>query len=180
MGLEQSIMEVEEEHEMASMREFKDRWHGRQESMMKDWQAQVQEECRRWDQKEQYVRQKRKEKIREAQVLLKIQAMSTAKQHLSRLTPHAVSDIKEVAFPDMKGMAINRIFLPQLLGQVQQEVQTIIRAQQQLDDMVAGCVHDRLSAQSGSLCGHKERHYARERKRYEELQIRQGKIRILV
>jgi len=178
--LEQSIMEVEEEHEMASMQEFKDRWHQRQELMMKDWQAQVEEERRRWDQKELEVRRKRKEKMREAHVLLKIQAMSAAKQHLSRLVPHAVTDIKEVAFPDMKGMAINRIFLPQLLGCVQQEVQTMIRAQQQLDVMVADCVHDRLAEQSSALLTHRERHYARERKRYEELQIRQGKIRILV
>mmetsp|Transcript_84565 Transcript_84565/g.213262 ORF Transcript_84565/g.213262 Transcript_84565/m.213262 type:complete len:466 (-) Transcript_84565:218-1615(-) len=178
--LEQSIMEVEEEHEMASMRDFKDKWHQRQEAMMKDWEAQVQEERRRWEQKEQVVKQKRKEKVREAQVLLKIQAVSTAKQHLSRLVPNAVSDIKEIAFPDEKGLAINRIFLPQLLGQVQQEVQTIIRSQQQLDEVVAGCMHTRLSAQSSAYQAQRERHDARERKRYEEMQIRRGKIRILV
>merc|ERR1712039_979996 len=131
-------------------------------------------------QKEEVVRQKREEKKREAQVLLKIQAMSTSRQHLARLVPNAVDELNEVAFPDMKGMAINRVFLPQLLGQVQQEVQTLLRARQTVDDVVVGCVRDRSSVQSKALLGHRERRAARERKRYEEKQIRQGKIRILV
>merc|ERR1719464_1642139 len=108
--------------------------------MMKDWQVQVQDEWKRWEQKEAIVQKRRQEKRREAQVLLKIQAMSTAKQHLSRLVPNAVADLKEVAFPDEQGMAIDRIFLPQLLGQVQQEIHNVIRARQHVDDVTAGCL----------------------------------------
>lgn len=178
--LEQSIMEVEEEHEMQSMTEFKDGWYRQQEAMMKDWQVQVQDEWKRWEEKEAIVNRKREEKRREAQVLLKIQAMSAAKQHLSGLVPNAVSDLKEQAFPDEQGMAIDRIFLPQLLGQVQQEIHNVIRTRQQVDQVVAGCFRANQGAHARALAEHSELTADLERKRYEEKQIRQGIIRALV
>jgi len=178
--LEQAIMEVEEEHEMEKMKEFKDEWYQRQDSMMKDWQAQVQEEWTRWEEKEAVMKRRREEKREEARVLLKIQAMAVAKQHLSRLVPNAVSDLKEVAFPDRQAMAIDRLFLPQLLGHVQQEVRTQIQAQHLVDEIVAGRVLARSAAGASALAAHKQRHHELERKHHEELQIRQGRIRILV
>mmetsp|Transcript_84544 Transcript_84544/g.217802 ORF Transcript_84544/g.217802 Transcript_84544/m.217802 type:complete len:458 (-) Transcript_84544:271-1644(-) len=178
--LEQSIMEVEEEHEMESMKDFKTTWYSRQEAMAKDWQVQVQEEWVRWEQMEAIMARKREEKRREAQVLLKIQAMSAAKQHLKSIVPNSVTDLQEVAFPDMTGMAINRIFLPQLLGQVQQEVRTLMRAQQQVSETVSGVVRAQIAAHSQSIEAVRERHREADRKHFEELQIRQGKIRILV
>mmetsp|Transcript_144811 Transcript_144811/g.403489 ORF Transcript_144811/g.403489 Transcript_144811/m.403489 type:complete len:462 (-) Transcript_144811:94-1479(-) len=178
--LEQSLMEVEEEHELEQMKEFKEEWYKRQEAMMREWQEQVEEEWQRWHAKERIVEVKRAEKQREARVLLKIQAIKAAKQHLSRVVPNAISDLQEVAFPDTRGLAINRLFLPQLLGQVQQEVQSMRRAQQHVDELVTPLVRDHVAAQASGLAVHREKTREMERRVIEQSQIRQGKIRIHV
>ena len=38
----------------------------------------------------------------------RIQAVNAAKSHLANLVPNAVEDLKEVAFPDSRGLAIQR------------------------------------------------------------------------
>mmetsp|Transcript_66351 Transcript_66351/g.154170 ORF Transcript_66351/g.154170 Transcript_66351/m.154170 type:complete len:451 (+) Transcript_66351:74-1426(+) len=178
--LEQSLMEVEEEHELEKLAEFKAEWYKRQQNMMREWQEQVDAEWERWEEKEQLMEAKRVEKKREARVLLKIQAINAAKQHLSRVVPDAISDLQEVAFPDMKGMAINRVFLPQLFGLVQQEVQSMRRAQQQMNELVVPLMRKRASAQASGLASHRERTRELERRAFEETEIRQGRIRIHV
>mmetsp|Transcript_85349 Transcript_85349/g.265300 ORF Transcript_85349/g.265300 Transcript_85349/m.265300 type:complete len:462 (-) Transcript_85349:92-1477(-) len=178
--LEQSLMEVEEEHELEQMRQFKDEWYKRQERMMQEWQRQVEEEWGRWEEKERIVGQKREEKRREARVLLKIQAIKAAKQHLSRVVPNAIQDLQEVAFPDMRGQAINQIFLPQLLGQVQQELGALKRAERHVDEIVAPLVRNRLDAQARGFAAHRDKTREIERRVLEETQIRQGRIRIHV
>lgn len=178
--LEQSVMEVEEEFEMESMHNFKTEWYRRQQAMMKDWQLQVQAERTRWEEKEVIVKQKREEKRREAQVKLKMQAMALAKQQLARAVPNAVNRLQEVAFPDAKAIAINRIFLPQLFAQVQQQVQTVASTRQIVDEMTAGTVRSSAAARERAIAEQRERHREMQRRRHEEKQIRQGKIRILV
>lgn len=123
---------------------------------------------------------KRAKKLQEARALLKIQAVASASQHLSRLIPNAVSELADAAFPDMKGIAIDQVFLPQLLGQVQQEVKAKKKAQQVINGIVAACDREQLDIQRSGFAVHKERFLEVERKRYEEMQIRHGKIRILV
>merc|ERR1711937_783449 len=54
--LEQSLMEVEEEHEIESMQNFKSEWLAKQSNQMADWQDQVKAEERRWKEKEEVVR----------------------------------------------------------------------------------------------------------------------------
>lgn len=178
--LEQSMMEVEEEHEMATMKDFKSSWYQRQTTMARDWELQVQEEWARWQEKEALMARKREEKKREAQVLLKIQSMAAAKQHLDQIVPTAVTSIQETAFPDCKSMAIERLFLPSLLGLVQKEVATM----RQADKLVAQAVSDTVQAQvasySSSIEKHRQLHLQADRKKYEEQQIRKGKIRIVV
>lgn len=178
--LEQSIMEVEEEHEMQSMKEFKDQWYSRQKAMMKEWQVQVKDEWRRWEEKEALVARKQKEKREQGRVLLKIQAMSVAKKHLSGLIPNSVSELTEVAFPDERGMAIDRVFLPQLLGQVQQQINDHIQSRNLVDEIVANCVEESRTAHANELAVQRERTIAMERKSQEERHIRKGRIRILV
>mmetsp|Transcript_139330 Transcript_139330/g.445519 ORF Transcript_139330/g.445519 Transcript_139330/m.445519 type:complete len:452 (-) Transcript_139330:96-1451(-) len=178
--LEQSMMEVEEEHELSSMNEFKDKWMDRQKTMMKDWQAQVQAERALWDTKEKIVAERRLVRKREAQVLLKLQAVSAARQHLAKLVPNAVADVKESAFADKHAMAINRLFLPQLLLGVQQQVETHLVAERQVEGLFAGCVRAESSSSACAYAEQRERQRKLERQRFEERQIRQGKIRILM
>lgn len=178
--LEQSIMEVEEEHEMATMKDFKSSWFQRQSAMSKDWELQVQEEWARWEKKEALMARKREEKKREAQVLLKIQAMAAAKQHLAQIVPTAVKDLQEPAFPDMKRMAIERLFLPGLLGKVQQEVAAMCHADKLVTQAVTETVQAQVASYSSSIEKHRQLHLQADRKKYEEQQIRKGKIRIVV
>ncbi|OLP95737.1 Polycystin-2 [Symbiodinium microadriaticum] len=178
--LEQSVMEVEEEHELSAMTSFKGAWYERQKSMMAAWQEQVEEEWVRWHQKEAVMAAQRAQKEREARVLLKIQAVNAAKGHLANLVPNAVEDLKEVAFPDSRGLAIQRNFMQGLFQQVQQEVSAIKRAQQEVDEIVAHGVAAQQAQWSASLQGQREKFAGMEKLRLEELQIRRGKIRILI
>mmetsp|Transcript_72592 Transcript_72592/g.216677 ORF Transcript_72592/g.216677 Transcript_72592/m.216677 type:complete len:462 (+) Transcript_72592:68-1453(+) len=178
--LEQSLMEVEEEHELEQMKLFKEEWYKRQERMVREWQMQVEAEWARWREKERIVALKREEKRREARVLLKIQAINAAKQHLAHVVPNAIQELQEVAFPDMRGQAINQVFLPQLLGQVQQELESMKRAQRHVDEVIAPVVRDRQLAQARGLAAHREQTVELERRAFEETQIRQGRIRIHV
>jgi len=178
--LEQSIMEVEEEHELTRMSEFKGEWHERQKVMIANWVKCVDEERVLWQKKEEVKALAREQKRREACVLLKIQALSMAKQHLAGLVSTTVNNLKEVAFPDMKGLAIDRVFLPQLFSRVQQEVRSIQEAKLQTDEIIKSVVQGHVQANARALEAHHERNRELERRHLEELQIRQGKVRIFV
>lgn len=178
--LEQAIMEVEEEHELTRMSAFKGEWHERQKIMMSDWVKQVDEERRLWQKKEEIKVVARAKTQREARVLLKVQALAISKQHLSRLVDTSIDKLKEVGFPDKQGMAIDRIFLPQLFSLVAKEVRTIQAAKAQADDIINAVVQRHSDATAKSIEAQRGQNQELERQHLEELQIRQGKIRIFV
>lgn len=178
--IEQSIMEVEEEFEMDRMKEFKESWSKRQDKMMEDWNKQVDEEWVRWHKKEEVLKQKRAEKQREAKVLLKIQAVAAAKSHLANIVPNAVRDLHQKAFPDEKALAIDQLFLPELFGRVRQEVLAIKEQRQHLEDVVSSCVLGALAKQSSSVEVLNQLTQERNRRLFEDHQIRRGKLRILM
>jgi hypothetical protein len=178
--LEQSIMEVEEEYELDRMQEFKTEWMKRQNAMMKDWEAQIAEEWVRWGQKEEVLKQKREEKRREAQVLLKIQALAVSKAHLKALVPNAVQSLHEVAFPDMKGVAITRDFMPDMFGKARQQVQNKAGAESVLKGITRKAMKERIAKQGKARKVLTEKWAAMEATRLEEAKTRRGNIRIYV
>jgi len=178
--LEQSIMEVEEEFEVDQMTAFKREWMKRQEAMMKDWEAQVAEEWVRWGQKEEVLKMKREEKRREAQVLLKIQALAVAKAHLKSLVPNAVQKLQEEAFPDSKVVAITRDFMPQIFAEVRQQVQSRGSAESVITDIVRRNVKARSNMQAGARSVLVDRWSIMEKARLEEAKAKRGNIRIYV
>lgn len=178
--LEQSIMEVEEEYELDQMTAFKTEWMKRQEAMMKDWQEQVAQEWARDSEKEEVLKLKREEKRREAQVLLKIQAMAAAKAHLKNLVPNAVKSLQEEAFPDLKGMAVTRDFLPKILTEVRQQVQSRSSAQGMITDVLRKNVQARAATQKAARKVLTDKWAVMEAKRLEEAKTKRGHIRIYV
>lgn len=178
--LEQSIMEVEEEHELSSMTEFKGEWYERQQKMMQAWQQQVDEEWVRWEEKEAVVASKRQEKEREARVLLKIQAMNVSKNHLAQLVPNAVADLQEVAFPDARRLAVDRSFLPNLFSQVRKEITSTKKAQLHVDSITLERVDIQKAAGEKGLEAHQAKNALLQKNRLEQMQIRKGKIRIMM
>ncbi|CAJ1460153.1 unnamed protein product [Effrenium voratum] len=178
--LEQSIMEVEEEHELSTMHNFKDEWYERQRKMMAAWHEQVEEEWVRWREKEAALAQQRAQKQREAEVLLKIQAVHAAKAHLASIVPNAAEDLRELAFPDDRGLSIQRHFLPSLFQKVQQEVASLSRARQQIDIIAAEGLSRQQQAWQEGLEAQRAKSAEVQKLRLEEMQIRRGKIRILI
>lgn len=178
--LEQSLMEVEEEYELAQMQDFKTQWYKRQEKMMADWEAQVEEERVRWRQKEELLQMKREEKQREARVLLKMQALAASRRHLAGLVPSAVRSLGEAALPDARAMAITRLVLPDLFGQVQKDVGERAQATRLVDQMAASQMKACLTRRREGLAAQRERHKELAALHLEEKQIRRGKITILI
>jgi len=178
--LEQSLMEVEEEHEIASMQSFKTEWMAKQADQMSDWQEQVKEEERRWKQKEEVVRQRREQKKREKEVLLKLQALTATELYTPQLVPNAVNDLLGVCFPDSKELAIEQLFMPNLFKKVRQEQDNSRKAAELLDEISDSRVERLIAAQSTSAEVQKEKWAEICRQRAEEEEIRQGSIRIYV
>jgi len=147
--LEQSIMEVEEEHELESMRVFKEDWYKRQEDMMKQWKAQVNEEWVRWREKEALVARKREQKKREAEVALKMDAIRVSKEHLRGQVPHAIRQLQESTFPDARSIAINSVFLPQLFSNAEKAVTSLVNAQTHVNEAIGVAVGQRQAAPRG-------------------------------
>jgi hypothetical protein len=178
--LEQSLMEVEEEHEIASMQSFKKEWYAKQTLQMGDWQDQVKEEQRRWEEKEKVVRERREQRRREREVLLKLQALKATELYTPGLVPNAVNDLIGVCFPDSKELAIEQLFLPSLFQQVRKEQENSRKAAQLLDEISDSRVERLVSAQSSAAQAQKEKWAEICRQKAEEEQIRQGNIRIYV
>jgi len=178
--LEQSLMETEEEDEMERMKQFQSEWFERQAKMMKTWEEQLAEEWVRWRAKEKVLAEAREKKKREATVLLKIQAMSAATKHLANVVPNAVSDLQELAFPDKKGMDLHRDFLPMLFQQAQKQAQSFVNARQHVDQVVADAARSQVQAQHAGFAAHASRTREIRKQRFAEVQIRRGRIRILV
>jgi len=178
--LEQALMEVDEEHEFAAMQDFKVEWSERQEVLSKDWEHQVNDEWKCLHAKEEVVDRQRAVKRREAQVLLKIQAIVAASSHLSRLVPNTMGKLTEVAFPDARQQAIDRLFLPQLIGKVGKELEARKQSEELAFHLVTQRVNARSAAARESLQAQRDHHADIQRRRLEEAQIRKGNIRIYV
>mmetsp|Transcript_10823 Transcript_10823/g.24763 ORF Transcript_10823/g.24763 Transcript_10823/m.24763 type:complete len:457 (+) Transcript_10823:199-1569(+) len=176
--LEQAVMEVEEEHELAQMAQFKEEFYVRQEKMSQDWQEQVAEEFVRWKEKQAVVAQKRAEKERAARVLLKVQAVAAAKAHLASLVPRAMDTLKEVALPDMNTVSIDRYFMPQLLSSVQAKVREHIASRQLVADIIDNAAKQQQETRQQAVDRHYQLRLEIARRRYEDAQIRQGTLRI--
>lgn len=178
--LEQSIMEVEEEHELAAMSHFKSAWYDRQRAYPAAWREQVEEEWVRWHEKELVLTKARAQKEKDARLRLKIQAVNIAREHLSTLVPDAKTYLKELVFPDPDDVDIQRHFLPSLFQKVEQEVSAMKQAQSQIDALAAECVAKQQATWEESLQRQRAKSAELQKLHLEELQIRRGKIRILI
>lgn len=123
---------------------------------------------------------KREEKRREAQVLLKIQAMAVAKAHLKDLVPNAVQSLQEEAFPDMTDLTINREFLPQIMTEVRQQVQSKVGAEKSIKNIIRKNVKARTTNQTVARQVLVEKWNVLEARRLEEAKTKRGDIRIYV
>lgn len=178
--LEQSLMEAQEEFELERLAEYKKLWLQRQSVAMAEWQQCVEEEHQRWEEKEKLMDVKRAEKERQARLLLKLQAVDLAQQHLARLVPNAFNELKEVAFPDKDGLIVDRFFLPQLLGLASQEVAKVRQADEEAQKAAAEKVRLQRAKEAAILEAARIKEMELERKKAEERQIRKGRIRIMV
>lgn len=178
--LEQATMETQEEHELSEMTEFKAMWYKRQQKMMEDWDQQVAEELVRCNAKDQVMQERREAKRREARVLLKVQAMALAKSHLQPLLPNAISDLSEVAFPDKKALTITREIIPKLVDQAHGDVEAKGAASKIVSQVVATTTQARASVRKAGYKEQREKDRQQRLQRYEELQIRHGRIKIMM
>jgi len=174
--LEQALMEVDEEYELEAMKVFKGEFYGRQAQMMQEWQAQVDEERARCLAKDELMRRRRQEKEREALLLRKIRAVNTAKDYYAGMVPRVIRTIQESAFPDSIETAIAMGFFPQLLQQVNCEIQSQTRARHVAEELATPHVARHVAAQASGLAVHIQRHREHEKRRFQRKQLRRGLV----
>lgn len=112
--------------------------------------------------------------------MLKMQAVEIAREQLADVVPNAMADLDEVAFPDPQAMALDRLFMPHLLRAVQFQVDATVAAERQIDGLIEGIVKRRMDSGAMAAAEHARRREETARQRLEEVQTRQGRIRIVI
>lgn len=145
-SLEQALLEVEEEHEVATMADFKEKWYKRQKKQMTNWEEQLEKERRRQMDKDIKMKLARQAKQRETDLLLNLQAIAAAEYLLPKLCPNAVEDLMEDnLFPNSTLLAIESEFLPTVFADAVKEVKCRKLQQELVDDLVVGLARTQLA-----------------------------------
>merc|ERR1719269_437472 len=114
--LEQSMMEVMEEEELANMREHQEHFEQIRNAELAETQRLEEAEKRRSQEKERRVQQEKERVAREAQVTEKVAARTFTKGFLSELQTSVVSNLQDAGFfYDPLEAEVRENFMPWLL-----------------------------------------------------------------
>jgi radial spoke head protein 3 len=124
--LEQSMMEVMEEEELANMRAHQEHFEQIRNSELAETQRLEEAEKRRFEEKERRIGQERERVEREQQVTEKVAARTFAKGFLSELHSSVVDNLKDAGFfYDPLEQEVTSSFLPGLMQQVDERLESM-------------------------------------------------------
>ena len=124
--LEQSMMEVMEEEELANMRAHQEHFEQIRNSELAETQRLEEAEKRRFEEKERRIGQERERVEREQQVTEKVAARTFAKGFLSELHSSVVDNLKDAGFfYDPLEQEVTANFLPGLMQQVDERLESM-------------------------------------------------------
>lgn len=135
--LEQSMMEVMEEEELANMRAHQEHFEQIRNAELAETQRLEEAEKRRFEEKERRVEQERERVEREQQVTEKVAARTFTKGFLSDLQSSVVENLKESGFFfDPLEAEVKDTFVPWLLDSMEASVEQLRVARELTDDLI--------------------------------------------
>ena len=136
--LEQSMMEVMEEEELANMRAHQEHFEQIRNAELAETQRLEEAEKRRMHEKERRVAQEKERVAREAQVTEKVAARTFTKGFLSELQSSVVSNLTDAGFfYDPLEAEITNDFLPSLMDSMSEHLDMLQVARAIADDLIA-------------------------------------------
>jgi len=135
--LEQSMMEVMEEEELANMRAHQEHFEQIRNSELAETQRLEEAEKRRFEEKERRVGQEQERVEREQQVTEKVAARTFAKGFLSELHSSVVDNLKDAGFfYDPLEQEVTSNFLPGLMQQVDVQLESMRTSRQLAGELI--------------------------------------------
>jgi len=136
--LEQSMMEVMEEEELANMRAHQEHFEQIRNAELAETQRLEEGEKRRSEEKARRVQQEKMRVAREAQVTEKVAARTFTKGFLSELRSSVVANLQDTGFfYDPLEREITENFMPHLLNEMETHLDTLTVARQIADELLA-------------------------------------------
>jgi hypothetical protein len=180
--MEQSLMEVQEEMELAEMGKFKQKWFRRQKEEMDSWKALVEQERAFYRETKELMAQESKRVDRETDLLRKLQVLALAEQAGSRTQVHqAFADLAALqAFTVPDAACVENEVFPYLLEKANEDITRMIDANSVVDGLLfhvvqnTGLLHAEARSTNITKMAQKQ---ANEK---EEREIMKGNIRIYV
>jgi len=136
--LEQSMMEVMEEEELANMRAHQEHFEQIRNAELAETQRLEEAEKRRSQEKERRVQQEKERVAREAQVTEKVAARTFTKGFLSELQSSVVSNLQDAGFfYDPLEAEVTNDFMPWLMDSMSEKLDMVSVAKAIADDLLA-------------------------------------------
>jgi len=136
--LEQSMMEVMEEEELANMRAHQEHFEQIRNAELAETQRLEEAETRRSEEKARRVQQEKERVAREAQVTEKVAARTFTKGFLSELKSSVVANLQDTGFFfDPLERELTESFMPHLLNDMETHLDSLTIARQIADQLLA-------------------------------------------
>ena len=152
--LEQSMMEVMEEEELANMRAHQEHFEQIRNAELAETQRLEEAEKRRSQEKERRVQQEKERVAREAQVTEKVAARTFTKGFLSELQSSVVSNLQDAGFfYDPLEAEVTQDFMPWLMESMAEKLDMLQVARAIADDLLsaAGAKKAQMAAEAARL-----------------------------
>lgn len=143
--LEQSMMEVLEEEELASLQRHQEDFELRRNAELLEVQRMEAAEKRRHDEMQRRTQQQAAQRERDLSIMRKVVARSVAAEHLSGLKDRMLLHLKDAGiFADSTSVAVESLFLPTLLQTVAKKMQHGVHERQVVENILASSLTARL------------------------------------
>jgi radial spoke head protein 3 len=143
--LEQSMMEVLEEEELASLQRHQEDFELRRNAELLEVQRMEAAEKRRHDEMQRRTQQQAAQRERDLSIMRKVVARSVAAEHLSGLKDRMLLHLKDAGiFADATSTAVESAFLPTLLQTVAKKMQHGVHERQVVENILASALTARL------------------------------------
>jgi len=150
--LEQSMMEVLEEEELASLQRHQEEFEKRRNAELLEVQRMEAAEQRRADEMRNRVNQQAAQRERDLVTMQKVLSRKIAQQHLSGLQDIVLAQLKDAGvFADTDKMAVEGKFMANLFQMVSKQMQQSVAERKMADNVINSAVTDKLEQHSKVL-----------------------------
>jgi len=150
--LEQSMMEVLEEEELASLQRHQEDFEKRRNAELMEVQRMEAAEKRRADEMQRRMQQQAAQREQDIATMHKVLSRSIASQYLSGLKDTMLLQLKDAGiFADAVNISVESQFMPNLFKMVTKQMQQTVQERKVADAVVSGAVAQKLEDHSKVL-----------------------------